>query len=79
MAKKKPGMPEELRQYLAERTREQWRRVSKKKRSELASHAAKGYWDSLTPEQRQAEMKRRAAVRKKKRPARSNPELPRES
>jgi hypothetical protein len=35
------------------------------RRSETAQHASRAYWDSLTPEERSAEMKRRAAKRKK--------------
>jgi Spy/CpxP family protein refolding chaperone len=48
-----------------------WKGVSVRRRKELMKTASRKYWDSLTPEQRSAEMKRRAAKRKKKKPANS--------
>jgi hypothetical protein len=45
--------------------RKRWAGIGDEERRELMASAAKAYWDSLTPEQRSAEMKRRAAKRKK--------------
>ena len=39
--------------------------LSEKSRKEIASGAGKSAWSSLTPEERSAEMKRRAVVRAK--------------
>jgi hypothetical protein len=46
--------------------RRRWQGVSLEERKELMKHASRAYWDSLSPEERSAEMKRRAAKRKKK-------------
>ncbi len=40
------------------------RKVSKKRAGEIASIAARAYWDGLNPEERSAEMRKRAAKRK---------------
>jgi len=40
--------------------------MTPEQRSEGAKVASRAYWDSLSPEERSAEMKRRAAKRKKK-------------
>ena len=40
--------------------------MTPEQRSEGAKVASHAYWDALTPEQRSAEMKRRAAKRKRK-------------
>ena len=40
-------------------------KMTAKQRSEGAGLASRAYWDALSPEQRSAEMKRRAAKRKK--------------
>jgi hypothetical protein len=47
--------------------RMRWRGVGKKARAKLARKAGLSYWAKLTPEQRTAEMKRRARVRKRNR------------
>jgi hypothetical protein len=39
--------------------------MTAEQRSEAARKAVAGYWDKLSPEERSAEMKRRAAKRKK--------------
>jgi len=44
-----------------------WAGKTDKEKQAAASHASRAYWDSLTPEQRSAEMKRRAAKRNKRR------------
>lgn len=43
-----------------------WKGVSAKERKELMRQASRAYWDSLSPEERSAEMKRRAKKRKRK-------------
>lgn len=43
-----------------------WAGKSEDERKATAQVASRAYWDSMTPEQRSAEMKRRAAKRKKK-------------
>jgi hypothetical protein len=40
--------------------------MTPEQRSKTASEASRAYWDSMSPEERSAEMKRRAAKRKKK-------------
>lgn len=45
--------------------RKRWQGVGVKQRKELMKAASRKYWDALTPEQRSAEMKRRAAKRKR--------------
>ena len=42
-------------------------KLGKKRRSEIARNAALAHWGGLTPEQRSAEMKRWAGVRKRNR------------
>jgi hypothetical protein len=68
---KKPEMPQELRDYLAETRRKAWKRVPKEKRQAHASKAVQSYWDRMSPEERSAEMKRRAAKRKRRLPPKS--------
>jgi len=46
-----------------------------KVRQKLASIASRSYWDSMTAEQRSAEMKRRARVRKRNKAAREKENL----
>jgi hypothetical protein len=47
--------------------RKRWRGVLKPERVKVTSAAGKASWAHLTPKQRSAEMKRRAAVRKRNR------------
>jgi hypothetical protein len=47
----------------SEAGRKRWKGTTKKERTEQAKQASRTFWDSLTPEQRSAEMKRRAKVR----------------
>jgi hypothetical protein len=49
----------------SEAGRRRWKGTTKKERTEQAKGAARIFWDSLTPEERSAEMKRRAKVRKR--------------
>jgi hypothetical protein len=49
----------------AEAGRKRWKGTTKKERTEQAQGAARIFWDSLTPEERSAEMKQRAAKRKR--------------
>jgi hypothetical protein len=42
------------------------KKISPRRRREIAGQASRAYWDRLTPEERSAEMKRRSAKRKKK-------------
>jgi hypothetical protein len=59
-------IPEAVRAYFSEIGRKAWKGVSAKGKKARASHAARSRWESMTPEERSAEMKRRAAVRKRK-------------
>lgn len=43
------------------------KKLSPRRRRELASNASRAYWARLTPEERSAEMKRRAKKRKRRR------------
>lgn len=43
--------------------RKRWEGVSAKRRKELMKTASCAYWNSLTPEERSMEMRRRAKVR----------------
>ena len=43
-----------------------WVKKTKAEKQAVASNAGRAYWDALSPEERSAEMKRRAAKRKKK-------------
>lgn len=45
--------------------RRRWKGTTIKQRKELAAKAVSSFWDKLSPEQRSAEMKRRAVKRKK--------------
>jgi hypothetical protein len=46
--------------------RKRWANASDEEKKQAASHAVQAYWARLTPEERSAEMKRRAAKRKKR-------------
>jgi hypothetical protein len=51
--------------------RRRWRGVNKKARAKLTSEAVSTFWAKLSPEQRSAEMKRRARVRNQNRARKS--------
>jgi hypothetical protein len=55
------------REFFAEARRKGWAKKTKAEKQAAASKAGTAYWARLTPEERSAEMKRRAAKRKKKR------------
>lgn len=47
--------------------RKRWKGVERKERSKILSAAGKASWANMTPEERSAEMKRRAKVRNQNR------------
>jgi hypothetical protein len=55
--------PEERSRLMTEAIKKRHGVTDPKVRTELAALASHAYWDSMTPEQRSAEMKRRAKVR----------------
>jgi hypothetical protein len=55
----------DLNTHLRKARRARWAKATKKEKQAAASKASRAYWDSLTPKERSAEMKRRAAKRKK--------------
>jgi hypothetical protein len=59
-----------LREHQRKAARARWAKVTAKQRAEAAAHASRAYWDAMSPEQRSAEMKRRAKKRKKRTPRR---------
>lgn len=66
-------VPETVRAYFSEIGRKAWKGVSAKAKKARASHAAHSRWESMTPEERSAEMKRRARVRNQNRTRKSKP------
>jgi hypothetical protein len=50
----------------AKGARERWKGKTKAEKSATAAHASRAYWDSMSPEERSAEMKRRAKKRGRK-------------
>jgi hypothetical protein len=54
------------REHLVRAARKRWKGKTDAEKSAVAQHASRAFWDSLSPEQRSAEMKRRAMKRKKK-------------
>ena len=56
----------DLRTHLRRASRARWSKATKAEKQEAASNASRAYWDALSPEERSAEMKRRAAKRKKR-------------
>jgi hypothetical protein len=55
----------DLNTHLERARRKRWAKATKAEKQAAVSHASRAYWDSLTPEQRSAEMKRRAKKRKR--------------
>jgi hypothetical protein len=53
------------REFFAEAARRGWAKKTAAEKKAVASHASTAYWARLTPEERSAEMKRRAKVRAK--------------
>jgi hypothetical protein len=62
---KKPALN---REFFAEAGRKGWAKKTESEKKAAAANASRAYWDALSPEERSAEMKRRAAKRKKKKP-----------
>ena len=52
--------------HLKRARKKRWANATDAEKKEAASHAVQAFWAKLTPEERSAEMKRRAAKRKKK-------------
>ena len=73
MAKKprKPSSKELNREFFAEAARKGWAKRSEGEKKAVVSKASLAYWDRLSPEERSAEMKRRAKVRAKNRTKRN--------
>jgi hypothetical protein len=59
-----------LSEHQRQAARKRWAKTSKKDRAKTAKRASRAYWDAMTPEERSAEMKRRAAKRAHNRKAR---------
>jgi hypothetical protein len=60
----------DLRTHLRRARAKRWKGRSKAEKKAAASQAGKAFWVKLTPEERSAEMKRRAKVRASKRRSR---------
>ena len=57
----------ELATHLRRALKKRWAKASESEKKAAVAHASRAYWDKLTPEERSAEMKRRAKVRAKNR------------
>jgi hypothetical protein len=64
--KKQIAKPVLSREFFAEAARKGWAQKTQAEKKARVSNASRAYWDKLSPEERSAEMKRRAAKRKKK-------------
>jgi len=56
----------DLKTHLKRAIKKRWANASEEQKKSAASYASRAYWDSMSPEQRSAEMKRRAKKRKRK-------------
>lgn len=56
----------DLREHLERARRARWDKASEEEKKAAASNAGRAFWAKLSPEQRSAEMKKRAKKRKKK-------------
>jgi hypothetical protein len=65
------AMVDTLKQHLKKAARMRWAKATTKEKKASASKASRAFWDALTPKQRSAEMKRRAAKRKRNRQTKS--------
>jgi hypothetical protein len=63
----------DLRTHLQKASRARWSKATKAEKQAAASKASHGYWDALSPEERSAEMKRRAAKRKRRKTTKPTP------
>jgi len=72
---KPEGRPPKIlnREFFANARKKAWAKLSAAERKEAASKAGSSYWSRLSPEERSAEMKRRAKVRAKNRTAKKRP------
>jgi len=61
-------MPDDLRTHQRKAVLARWAKTAPEERSKAAAHASSVFWAKLTAEQRSAEMRRRAAVRKRRKP-----------
>jgi hypothetical protein len=55
-----------LEAHLRRARKKRWEGKTAEDKAATAQHASRAYWDSMSPEERSAEMKRRAAKRKKR-------------
>jgi len=55
----------DLETHLERARRKRWANATDEEKKAAVSHASRAYWDRLTPEERSAEMKRRAKKRKR--------------
>ena len=55
----------DLRTHLRRAARKRWAEATTEEKHATAAHAATAYWAGMTAEERSAEMKRRAAKRKR--------------
>jgi hypothetical protein len=55
----------DLNTHLRRARTKRWKGKTDAEKKATAAHASRAYWDSMTKEQRSAEMKRRARKRKK--------------
>jgi hypothetical protein len=54
-----------LEEHLRRARAKRWRGKTKAEKQATAAHASRSYWSRLTPTERSAEMKRRAAKRRR--------------
>jgi hypothetical protein len=55
----------DLNTHLRRARKKRWANATQEQKSATMQHASRAYWDRLSPAERSAEMKRRAAKRKK--------------
>jgi hypothetical protein len=58
--------PEERSRLMRAAVAKRTKKLSPRRRREIAGQASRAYWNALSPEERSAEMRGRAAKRKKK-------------
>jgi hypothetical protein len=57
----------DLTTHLRRALKKRWEKASDAEKKAAVTHASRSYWDNLGPDERSAEMKRRAKVRAKNR------------
>lgn len=55
-----------LREHQRKAAQARWAKVTPQQRAKAAAHMSRAYWDAMSPEERSAEMKRRAKKRRRK-------------